>query len=83
MALHGLNLMIAHQLVVDVERFSDRTQIRVVPPLCPLATQPFDFSDAGTLIERAASTTRDWLRRGGLEHGGVPYELPPHRHEII
>ncbi len=83
MALHGLNLMIAHQLVVDVERFMDRTQIRVIPPLCPLATQPFDFSDAGSLIGRAADTTRDWLRRGGLDHSGIPHELPPHAHVVI
>ena len=83
MALHGVNLIIARQLVVDVERFMDRTQIRVVPPLCPLATQPFDFSDAATLIARAAATTRDWLRSGGLDHSGVPHELPPHTHEVL
>ena len=83
MALHGLNLMIARQLVVDVERFAERTQIRVVPPLCPLATQPFDFSDAAGLIERAATATREWLQRGGLDHAGIPHELPPHTHEVI
>ncbi len=83
MALHGVNLIIARQLVVDIERFSDRTQIRVIPPLCPLATQPFDFSYASTLIERAAATTRDWLARGGLDRSGTPYELPPHAHDLI
>jgi len=83
MALHGLNLMIARQLVIDVERFTDRTQIRVIPPLCPLMTQPFDFSDAAELIARATKGTRDWLRRGGLDHPGIPHELPPHTHEVI
>jgi NTE family protein len=83
MALHGLNLMIARQLVTDVERFQDRTPIRVVPPLCPLSVQAFDFSAARELIERSARTTRDWLARGGLEHGGVPLELPAHTHEVI
>jgi len=83
MALHGLNLMIARQLVVDVERFSDRTQIRVAPPLCPLATQPFDFSNASSLITRAATATREWLQSGGLDHSGIPHELPPHTHEVI
>jgi NTE family protein len=83
MALHGLNLMIARQLVTDVERFQDRTQIRVVPPLCPLAVQAFDFSSARELIERSAKTTRDWLARGGLERGGIPHELPAHTHEVI
>ncbi len=83
MALHGVNLIVARQLVVDVERFSARTQIRVVPPLCPLATQPFDFSYASTLIERSAATTRDWLARGGLERAEIPHELPPHAHDVI
>jgi NTE family protein len=83
MALHGVNLIIARQLVVDIERFTDRTQIRVIPPLCPLATQPFDFSDASKLIERAAANTRDWLHGGGLEQAGVPHELPPHAHDVI
>ncbi len=83
MALHGVNLIIARQLVVDIERFADRTQIRVVPPLCPLAVQPFDFSAAGELIARSARSTRDWLRGGGLERGGVPHELPAHAHEVI
>ena len=83
MALHGVNLIIARQLVVDIERFADRTQIRVVPPLCPLRVQPFDFSAARELIGRARDGTRDWLRGGGLERGGVPHELPPHAHDVI
>lgn len=83
MALHGLNLMIARQLVVDVARFADRTQIRVIPPLCPLAIQPFDFSDADEMIARASATTRQWLQRGGLDRLGVPNELPPHTHVVI
>ena len=83
MALHGVNLLIARQLVIDVERFTDKTQIRVVPPLCPVATHPFDFSNADELIARATNTTRAWLARGGLEHKGIPYELPAHAHEVI
>ncbi|MEX2206500.1 MAG: patatin-like phospholipase family protein [Myxococcota bacterium] len=83
MALHGVNLIIARQLVIDIERFTDRTQIRVIPPLCPLAIQPFDFSYAATLIERAAATTRDWLARGGLERPDIPHELPVHAHDVI
>jgi NTE family protein len=83
MALHGLNLMIARQLVIDVERFQDRTPIRVVPPLCPQAVQAFDFSAARALIERAERSTQEWLRGGGLERGGIPHELPAHTHEVI
>jgi len=83
MALHGVNILVARQLVVDVERLMDRTQIRVIPPLCPLSTHPFDFSNAAELIDRAAAATRAWLDRGGLDHSGIPSELPPHTHEVI
>jgi NTE family protein len=83
MALHGVNLLIARQLVVDVERFMDQTQIRVVPPLCPVRTHPFDFSNAVELMDRALQSTRAWLARGGLDHKGIPFELPAHKHEVI
>jgi NTE family protein len=69
MALHGVNLLIARQLVIDVERFMDQTQIRVVPPLCPVSTHPFDFSNAAELMDRALASTRAWLARGGRSQG--------------
>ncbi|HTO06892.1 MAG TPA: patatin-like phospholipase family protein [Myxococcota bacterium] len=83
MALHGINVLVARQLVVDVERFMDHALIRVVPPLCPVNVHPFDFSAATELMSRAAKTTRAWLDRGGLDHTGIPFELPPHSHEVI
>jgi NTE family protein len=83
MALHGVNVLVARQLVVDVERFMDHALIRVVPPLCPVNTSPFDFSAASELIDRSVKTTRAWLDRGGLDHTGIPFELPPHTHEVI
>lgn len=79
-ALHGINLMIARQLVTEVERFRERAEIITVPPLCPLTVSPYDFSHAGELIERAAAQTRAWLERGGLEEDRVPGALRPHSH---
>jgi NTE family protein len=81
LALHGLSLLIARQLAVDVARFAPALALRVVPPLCPLATQPFDFSQAAALIERAATAARAWLAAGGLDREGLPPELPPHAHD--
>jgi NTE family protein len=78
--LHGITLMVAHQLVAEVERYRDRAEIITVPPLCPLAVSPYDFSHAGGLIERAAAQTRGWLERGGLGTHGVPGALRPHSH---
>lgn len=80
MALHGLNLLISRQLVVDVERFENRAEIRIVPPLCPLPISSFDFSQAQALMERASRSTRAWLEGGGLERPAEPEALRPHTH---
>jgi NTE family protein len=77
-ALHAITLMIAHQLVADLERCSGQVEIVTVPPLCPLAVSPYDFSRAGELIERAAVQTRRWLQQGGLETQRIPGALRPH-----
>ncbi|HEY7241163.1 MAG TPA: patatin-like phospholipase family protein [Burkholderiales bacterium] len=77
-ALHALTLLIAHQLVMDLERCGAQAEVVTVPPLCPLAVSPYDFSYAGELIERSAEQTRRWLQRGGLEKRRIPGALRPH-----
>jgi NTE family protein len=79
-ALHGITLMVAHQLVRELERHRERAEIITVPPLCPLAVSPYDFSHAGELIERAAAQTRRWLERRGLGQHRIPDALRPHSH---
>jgi NTE family protein len=76
--LHAITLLIAHQLVADLERCGGRVEIVTVPPLCPLAVSPYDFSHAGELIERAAAQTRRWLEQGGLHKQRIPGALRPH-----
>jgi NTE family protein len=76
--LHAVNLLIAHQLVADLERYGAQVEIVTVPPLCPLAVSPYDFSRAAELIERAATQTRRWLERGGLQKQRIPDALRPH-----
>jgi NTE family protein len=80
-ALHALNLLVMRQLLTDIERFSDRAELVVVPPLCPVTASAYDFSQTGDLIRRAEATTRLWLRKKGLEREGAPGELLPHEHE--
>lgn len=79
-ALHALNLMIARQLVSDVQRLRGEVSLHVIPPLCPLTHSAYDFSGTDELIERAAKSTRSWLERGGHEDGAIPGELLPHSH---
>jgi NTE family protein len=79
-ALHAVTLVIAHQLVMELERYRDQAEIVTVPPLCPLAVSPYDFSHAKDLIERAAEQTQRWLDQGGLTRERVPQALRAHAH---
>jgi NTE family protein len=77
-AFHALNLLVARQLVRDLEQLAGRVEVATVPPLCPLAVSAYDFSRAHELIERAAQSTRRWLENGGLEQQRIPGALRPH-----
>lgn len=81
LALHALNLIIAHQIAAGVERYEKHGDLIVVPPLCPLAISSHDFSHTDELVGEAEAATRRWLERGGLEIRGVPLSLRPHHHE--
>jgi len=71
MALHALNLLVMRQLVDDTERYADRAEIAVIPPICPLATSAYDFSNTAELIKRARTSTKRWLDQGGLSKVAV------------
>lgn len=81
-ALHGLTLLVAHQLVVELERYRGQAEIITVLPLCPLAVSPYDFSRAAELIDHTAEQTRRWLDKGGLTRQRVPGALRAHTHRI-
>jgi NTE family protein len=83
MALHALNLLIAQRMILDVERYGDVVDLRIVPPLCPVKTGAHDFSRIGALIDRAVSSTTQWIERGGLDTSGVPPQLRPHSHPHV
>jgi NTE family protein len=63
MALHAVSLTIQRRLIADVERWQGQVDLRVVPPLCPVAVAPTDFSHTGELIARAHESTERWLDR--------------------
>jgi NTE family protein len=81
LALHALNLVVMRHLLKDIERFADRAELIVVPPLCPLGASAYNFANTGELIHRAEAATRLWLQRDGLHSRGAPMELMPHHHE--
>jgi NTE family protein len=79
-ALHALTLLIARQLVSELESLDPAIEYYVVPPLCPLVGSPYDFSRSADHIERAAGNTDAWLAQDGLGQSGIPGELRPHGH---
>ena len=81
LALHALNLLIMRHLLSDIDRLSHHCELIVIPPLCPLTTTTYDFSQLGELIRRAEATTRLWLKKNGLESRSAPSALLPHDHD--
>jgi NTE family protein len=82
MALHAVNLLLARQMVRDVERYGEVADIRIVPPLCPVGTMPQDFSNARELIDRTLQSTTKWIEEGGLERAVVPPQIRLHPHSL-
>jgi NTE family protein len=79
MALHGVTLTINQRLAVDVARFEQAVDLRVIPPLCPIGSSPVDFSHSASLIERSHRATQQWLRASHRGTGQAAL-LEPHRH---
>ena len=79
-ALHALTLLIARQLVTELENLDPGIEYFVVPPLCPLVGSPYDFSRTADHIARAIVTTDAWLAERGLQQGKIPGEMRPHSH---
>jgi NTE family protein len=78
--LHALTLLIARQLVSELENLDPAIEYYVVPPLCPLVGSPYDFTRTADHIERAVKSTDDWLKKNGLSESRIPGELRPHSH---
>jgi NTE family protein len=79
-AIHALTLLIARQLTEEIESIPASVTYSVVPPLCPLTGSPYDFSMTDKHIERAHFVTKQWIASGGLERGGIPDSMRPHKH---
>jgi NTE family protein len=78
MALHAVSLLTQRRLIDDIERHRDSARLIVLPPPCPLATQPIDFDHADALIARALADARSFLEDGGEDR--PPIRMRVHRH---
>jgi len=79
-ALHALTLLIARQLVSELEMLGPDIEYFVVPPLCPLVGAPYDFSRTADHIDRTILSTDAWLAQHGLQQRKIPHETRLHSH---
>src|SRR4051794_24816295 len=80
-ALPPLTLLIARQLLAELEHLDPSIDYYVLPPLCPLDCSPYDFSRTGELIERAIASTDEWIDGGGLTMPRMHAQLGLHKHQ--
>lgn len=80
-ALHALTLLIARQLISELEHCPAHVDYYVLPPLCPLECSPYDFSHTGELIARAIESTDEWIDGGGLTAPRTHAQLGLHKHK--
>jgi NTE family protein len=78
--LHALTLLIARQLISELENLGPQIDYYVLPPLCPLKGSPYDFSHTDELIARAIKSTNEWIDGGGLEVPRTHAQLGLHKH---
>lgn len=79
-ALHALTLLIARQLVAELELVDKVIDFAIVPTLCPRIGSAYDFSRSADLIASAAESTRQWIATGGLGRREIPNALRAHDH---
>ncbi len=72
MGLHALSLLIQQRLIMEIAALENRARLVVLPPPCPLAVSPADFSHADELITRAQEDARAFLDRAGSQASAVP-----------
>jgi NTE family protein len=63
MGIHAVTLAVQQRLIAEVATLQGSIDLRVAPPLCPLAVSPIDFTHAALLIERARRATAAWLEQ--------------------
>jgi NTE family protein len=63
-ALQALSFLTQQRLIRDVSDLAGKTELHVIPPLCPLSVSSADFSQARALIDRARVATGKWLDAG-------------------
>ena len=65
MLAQATTILIHQRLVADIDEYTGRVDLVVLPPPCPLHVSPLDFGRAAELIARAHRDAAAWLDRDG------------------
>src|SRR6476660_3870143 len=65
-ALQALGFLTQQRLIADIAHFAGVVELKVLPPLCPIAVPSTDFRHARELIDRARRSTARWLDSGDV-----------------
>lgn len=72
-SLHSVGLLVQQRLLIETGNTDYPVPVHLVPPPCPIAVQPTDFSQSADLIEAARLGTTQWetqlLPLGRVEAG--------------
>ena len=79
-ALHSLTLLIGQHLINEIAALQGAAEIKVLPPLCPLAVSASDFRHAAQLISRARRTSLEWISSGDIDLPAPERFLSLHHH---
>jgi NTE family protein len=80
MLLHAMSLLVMRRLLVEVEALRDRAELIVLPPPCPHAITPIDFSHADELIRRGYEGSRDHLAAVATDRAQAPLTTSMYDH---
>lgn len=80
MLLHAMSLLVMRRLLIEVELLEDQARLVVMPPPCPLAVSPIDFSHTDELIRRGLDNGREYLEAVEQGTAEVPLRMAMHDH---
>jgi NTE family protein len=82
MLLHAMSLLVMRRLIVEVEVLRERVDLIVLPPPCPIAVAPIDFSHTDELMRRAYEDSRDFLDAAEAGHSPVHLSMAMQDHRV-
>ena len=78
--LQAISLLVQQRLIEDVKELEGAVDLRVIPPLCPLAISPTDFSHAQELIDDARVNAGRWLDDRAANEAQMQHRNLAHDH---